>query len=63
MKDYRHMISSHSRFDDAHYWRFVRNTNLPHGTFGKKTSPDTWVFAACCLILAAAMVIVNVWPL
>jgi len=48
-------ISSHPRFDDASYWRFDRNSGIPHGYF-EDTARDVFLrwrwLAIVALILA-----------
>jgi hypothetical protein len=59
MKDYRHMIGRHSNFDDHRHWEFVRNTRLPRDTFQKKWRVDNIVFVALSILIALALLAVN----
>jgi hypothetical protein len=62
MNDYRDRISSHAQFDDERYWRFTRDSRLPHGTFGTRRSVDSIVFAVLAILLALGLLAVNIAP-
>jgi hypothetical protein len=62
VNDYRSRISSHAQFDDSRYWRFTRNSGLPHGTFGKRRRADSIVFATCMVLLALGLLAANLTP-
>jgi hypothetical protein len=54
----RRAVSCHPQFDDARYWRFERDSRIPHGTFetrGHRVG-DRAVFAVCAAIIVGLVV-------
>lgn len=51
MKDFKDRIGSHAMFDDDRYWRFTRDSRIPHGSFDKKMSPDGFIYLACLILI------------
>ena len=49
----RRGISCDPQFDDARYWRFERDSRIPHGTFETRWQGigDRAVFAVCAAII------------